>query len=91
MKVVVRSALSVVIVGAGMLTCSPASGAEPDASLYVGLKSCRMCHKKKATGNQHAKWLAGPHAKAFKVLATEEAKATAAALGIADAQKSGKC
>ncbi|NQT92472.1 MAG: cytochrome C554 [Lentisphaerae bacterium] len=66
-------------------------GAERDASLYAGTKSCRMCHKKEATGNQYGKWQKAAHSKAFETLASAEAKAVAAKLGIADAQKSGKC
>lgn len=57
----------------------------------VGVKKCRMCHKKASTGNQYKKWLDGPHSKAMETLAGKEAKAVAAKLGIADAQKSGKC
>lgn len=65
--------------------------AKRNAADYAGTKSCRMCHKKEADGNQYGKWEAGPHAKAVLVLATPEAKAVAAKLGIEDAQKSGKC
>ena len=72
------------------LSMAPAEDAR-DASLYVGKKTCRMCHKKASTGNQYAKWESGPHAKAFQTLATDKAKAVAAKLGIEDAQKSGKC
>jgi hypothetical protein len=64
---------------------------ERDASLYAGTKSCRMCHKKDASGNQYAKWQAAPHAKAYENLASAEAKEVASKLGIADAQKSPKC
>ena len=64
---------------------------ERDPANYVGIKSCRMCHKKKSTGDQYGKWQKGPHAKAYEVLASAEAKATAAKLGIDDPQKSGKC
>ena len=65
--------------------------ADRDASLYAGTKSCRMCHKKAEKGDQFGKWQSGPHAKAYETLATAEAKAVAKKLGIADAQKSGKC
>lgn len=64
---------------------------ERDPSLYVGTKMCGMCHKEEASGNQLAKWQAGPHAKAFERLGTPEAKAAGAKLGVADPQKSGKC
>lgn len=62
-----------------------------DPSLYVGTKTCRMCHKKEDTGNQYGIWLEGPHAKAFETLVTGKAKAVASELGIEDPQKSGKC
>jgi hypothetical protein len=65
--------------------------ADRDASLYVGTKSCAMCHKKDEKGNQFAKWQGSPHAKAFEMLASAEAKAAGAKVGVDDPQKSGKC
>lgn len=62
-----------------------------DASLYVGTKSCKMCHKKPEEGEQFTKWQESPHAKAFEKLASPEAKEAAKKLGIDDPQKSGKC
>jgi hypothetical protein len=62
-----------------------------DESQYVGLKSCKMCHKKDATGNQAKKWDDGPHSKAYAILGTPEAKAAGAKVGVDDPQKSGKC
>ena len=64
---------------------------ERDVSKYVGLKSCRMCHKKASTGDQYGKWKEGPHAKAIETLGTAEAKAAAAKLGIDNPQESPKC
>ena len=61
------------------------------ASDFVGVKSCKMCHKKDDTGNQFNVWQAGPHAKAFETLGTAEAKAAGAKVGVADPQHSGKC
>lgn len=58
---------------------------------FVGVKSCKMCHKKAETGNQFGIWEAGSHAKAYAALATEEAKAAAKKAGVDDPQKSGKC
>lgn len=82
-----------VVVGGFVILAVIASSiaADRDASLYSGTKSCRMCHKKAEKGDQFGKWKAGPHAKAFETLGTDEAKAVAKKLGIADAQKSGKC
>ena len=62
-----------------------------DPSLYVGVKSCKMCHKKPEDGDQFSKWQETDHSKAFEKLAGPDAKATAAKLGIDDPQKSGKC
>jgi len=59
---------------------------------YVGSKKCKMCHMSKKRGDQWNKWLNGPHAKAFTILATEEAKAVAKKAGVSgDPQKSPKC
>ena len=58
---------------------------------YVGAKKCMMCHKSEKRGNQWAKWSAGPHAKAYETLKSEESKAIAEKMGIADATKDDKC
>jgi hypothetical protein len=68
-----------------------AYGQAPDPSLYVGVKSCGMCHKKEESGNQLAKWQESKHAKAYETLASAEAKEVGKKLGIDDPQKSGKC
>lgn len=49
---------------------------------YVGAKACASCHKSKATGNQIEAWQASAHARAYRTLATPEAKAVAQKLGI---------
>lgn len=83
------------IVGAAVLSAAlmaSVAGAEgPDATLLVGVKSCKMCHKKAEEGDQFTKWTESKHSKAFEVLGTPEAKAAGAKLGIDDPQKSGKC
>lgn len=77
---------------AGAIFLSAGSlAADRDASLYVGTKVCGMCHKKEESGNQLAIWQKSPHARAYELLGTPEAKAAAAKLGIANPQKSGKC
>ncbi|MDI6809581.1 MAG: cytochrome c family protein [Candidatus Eisenbacteria bacterium] len=53
---------------------------------YVGAAGCKPCHLP-----AYKIWSASPHATAFTVLATPEAKKIATAKGIADAQKSDKC
>lgn len=82
----------VLICWLGMICfCWAGNTDDRDAKDYVGIKSCRMCHKKAAKGNQYAKWQEGPHSKTYEVLATADARATAKKLGIDDPQKSGKC
>jgi hypothetical protein len=76
--------LAVVVLGMG-------TAAQAEDYEYTGLKKCSMCHKKDATGNQLAKWEAGPHAKAYETLATDEAKAAAKELGIENPQADPKC
>ena len=68
-----------------------ALAAERDASLYVGVNGCKMCHKSEKSGDQFGKWQGSPHAKAVEKLASPEAKEVAKKLGIDDPQKSGKC
>lgn len=65
--------------------------AAPDASKYIGVKKCKMCHKKAEEGEQFAKWEASKHAKAFETLGTPEAKEAGKKVGVDDPQKSGKC
>ena len=59
---------------------------------YVGVSTCKMCHKKDATGNQYGKWLEGRHAKAYEVLASDEAKEAAVKAGIeGNPQEAAEC
>jgi len=58
---------------------------------YVGVKNCKMCHSKEATGDQYKIWSESAHAKAYEVLASDESKAAAKKLGIDDPQKSDDC
>ena len=62
-----------------------------DAANYVGSKTCGICHKSEDNGNALAKWQASPHAKAFELLGTPEAKAVGAKVGVDNPQTSGKC
>lgn len=56
----------------------------------VGALKCKSCHKAK-TGNQFQIWSDSAHAKAFEVLASEEAKKIAAEKGLGDPQKEEAC
>jgi len=87
------SAVSVsCLIAAAMLLISSSSRAvERDAANYVGVKTCGICHKSEDSGNALAKWQASPHAKAFELLGTPEAKEVGKKVGIDDPQKSGKC
>ena len=88
-----RTAVSTICVtlAAMVLVAFTCTAADRDAANYVGVKTCGICHKSEDNGNALAKWQASPHAKAFELLGTAEAKAAGAKLGVDDPQKSGKC
>lgn len=75
--------VAAVLAASGMMVAS--------AGDFVGIKSCKMCHKKADTGDQFSIWQAGPHAKAYETLGTEASKAAGAKVGVADPQHSAKC
>lgn len=79
------------IVGAALVMVAASGIMVASASDLVGVKSCKMCHKKDDTGNQFNVWQASGHAKAFEALGTDAAKAAGAKAGVADPQHSGKC
>ncbi|HLX59851.1 MAG TPA: cytochrome c family protein [Planctomycetota bacterium] len=60
-------------------------------AIYVGAEKCKNCHSAPSKGDPYGKWTAEKHSKAYQVLATDEAKKTAAAKNIADPQKSAEC
>ena len=74
-----------------LLIASGSSAADRDATNYVGLNMCGICHKQDASGNQLAKWKASAHANAFATLGTPAALEIARKLGVDVPQKSGKC
>jgi Zn finger protein HypA/HybF involved in hydrogenase expression len=78
-------------IGITLLFVIGASGQAGDPAKLISVKKCAMCHKKDDKGNQYAKWQSMGHSKAYERLATEEAKAVGAKLGIDDPQSSGKC
>jgi len=80
-----------VILAASLLVTSSTFAAERDPANYVGPKMCGICHKSEDSGNALAKWQASPHAKAFELLGTPEAKAAGAKVGVDNPQTSGKC
>src|ERR1017187_3182052 len=92
MKTTLRSAILVTVaVAVGTMVSTRTYADSRDPANYIGPKMCGICHKKDETGNQFAKWQAGPHAKAFETLGTPAALEIAKKLGIDDPQKSGKC
>lgn len=78
-------------IGISVVVASSVMGQAGDPSKLIGTKKCAMCHKKDETGNQFGIWQTKAHAKAYEMLAGEEAKAVAAKLGIDNPQTSGKC
>jgi hypothetical protein len=62
-----------------------------DVHQYVGAAKCKVCHNSEAKGAQYTKWEASKHAKAFEVLASEEAIAAGKELGVDNPQTSDKC
>ncbi len=58
---------------------------------YIGNKKCKMCHSAPKKGAQFKSWEDSKHSKAFATLATAEAKAAGAKLGVTDPQKDPKC
>jgi hypothetical protein len=62
-----------------------------DTPKYVGADKCKICHKKADDGEQYKIWSESKHASAMKSLASDEAKAIAKKMGIADPAKDAKC
>ena len=59
--------------------------------MFIGAEKCKICHKTPKQGEQYPIWLKGPHAKAYEILAGEEAKAIAKERGIEDPQSAAEC
>lgn len=70
---------------------SPDGPPPPAPNRFVGAERCKNCHEAKEAGDQFGTWHQQEHAKAFDVLASEEAKKVAAKAGVADPQKSDQC
>jgi hypothetical protein len=67
------------------------SAEKAGGATYVGVATCKMCHKGEAKGKQFEIWEGSAHAGAYTALASEKAKEAGAKLGIDDPQKSDKC
>ncbi len=77
-------------IGLALVVVSSVSGQTGDPAKLIGTKKCAMCHKKAETGDQYGVWQTKVHAKAYEMLASEEAKAVGAKLGIDNPQTSGE-
>jgi len=87
-KIVLFCLLMVVCFTAGdWLTAS----AEDTKSTLIGTPKCKVCHKSEKRGDQYSVWEKSAHAKAFEVLATEEALAVAAEKGLGNPQEAPEC
>lgn len=62
-----------------------------DLGKFIGAEKCKNCHQSTAGGNQFANWKEMKHARAFEVLASDDAKKVAKEKGIDDPQKSPMC
>jgi len=89
------SSLACLALGGALLSPSGAASgvqvAEAKANQYIGQAKCKGCHASAETGDQHGQWAKADHAKAFELLASDEAKKVAAEKGIADPQKDPAC
>jgi len=77
----------------GMMRTYPEVTASPkDKARHVGTLTCAACHKGPAMGYQFSKWRMSAHARAYAVLATDEAKKIAKQQGLKnDPQTSPAC
>ncbi len=84
--------IALLVLGATLWsTAAPADPAQAKINHYIGALKCKTCHSDKAHGDQFGAWSKMKHAKAFEVLASDDAKRIAKEKGIEDAQKSDKC
>lgn len=81
--------ISAAVFGAVLIGSGAANAGE--VYEYTGVKKCKICHKKPETGDQFGIWEKSPHAKAYESLASAEAKAEAAKLGIENPQTAPEC
>ena len=69
----------------------PEAVANGETYEYIGVKKCKVCHKKASGGDQYGLWLQRKHSKAFETLATDAALADAKKQGIEDPQSAPEC
>ncbi|MCA9726718.1 MAG: cytochrome c3 family protein [Candidatus Eisenbacteria bacterium] len=89
---VIALGLSVAIGMSAAEETKEGAAAKADAHQYIGVDGCKLCHKTEKSGDQYGKWLASPHAKAYELLASDEAKEVAKKAGVeGDPQKADQC
>jgi hypothetical protein len=78
-----------ILLSALLLAFTMASAAD---HAYIGTKKCALCHKGAKNNMVFETWKKAKHAKAWKVLASESAKAIAAEMGVTgNPQEAGEC
>jgi hypothetical protein len=71
---------------------SGGNGNGPSAeSKFIGAAKCKNCHSAAESGDQFGAWEKAKHSHAFEVLASEEAKKSAASREITDPQANDAC
>jgi hypothetical protein len=92
MRLSISAPLLVLALGVFLLgVLGPEAVASGDTYTYMGVKKCKMCHKKAKTGDQYGLWMQRKHSKAYETLATEAAIADAKKQGIENPQEAGEC
>ena len=69
------------LVGRGRASAAAEKPKDPKFA-YVGVSSCKMCHKSKKRGEQHAIWQKSKHAHAYETLKSAQAGNVAEELGL---------
>lgn len=88
--VLLTVALAIGGIAAIAATNPPSAEAVANAQ-YIGSRACRACHMSPAQGGMYKIWEQSKHAKAYATLGTDEARAIAAALNIANPQEDETC
>ncbi len=95
-----KKAFASALITAFALTCwsvmgepalSEATEDDEKGPSLVGVKTCRMCHMRKACGSQYRVWKDGPHAHAYETLSSPDALELAMTLGLGHPQEEAAC
>jgi len=77
-----KSYFCATFIAVGIASALYAAEGEQKHPVYVGTKTCAVCHQGKDMGHQLSRWLASKHAMGYAVLAKPEAKKIAQLSGI---------